>query len=186
MGPRTSTTSLRVCVIAACLMTSIGALAQTCTSGDCQPGPIAGPYTAPQVAEYTATNFPVCTSTSCVTGSWTTDQIEGIDAQQNIGSSYQFYDGTLNLDTNVAVGPTASGKNAQVLQWMNEQYVQAFDKVTGQPIFTSSGGTTAVPRSVARLWSTSTQPECQNATGNVQVLYDRADGEFIISERVSY
>jgi hypothetical protein len=176
----------KICVIAVCLLTSVYGLAQTCTSGDCQPGVIAGPYSAAQVAEFTVSNFPVCKSTSCVTGSWSTDQIEGIDAQQNLGSSYQFYDGTLNLDTNVAVGPTATGKKAQVLQWMNPQYVQAFDKVTGEPIFTSSGGTTAEPRSVARLWSATTQPECQAATGNVQVIYDRLDSEFAISQRVSY
>ena len=64
--------------------------------------------------------------------------------------------------------------------------VQAFDKVTGQPIFTFKGGTTAVPRSVAGLWSSSTQAECQDSTGNVQVIYDRLDNAFVISRRVSY
>lgn len=73
-----------------------------------------------------------------------------------------------------------------MLQWVNGQYVQAFDKVTGQPIWTIPGGTTAVPPNVARLWSSTTQPECRSATGNVQIIYDRLDNEFAISLRVAY
>ena len=129
-----------------------------CNSGDCQQGAIAGPYTASQKAEFTAPNFPVCTSSTCTTGTWGTG-VKGITAQQNIGTDYQFYDAAYNLDANVAVGPTVAGKNAQVLEWVNFGYVQAFDKVTGQPIYTFSGGTTAVPQSVLKLWSSSTQPE---------------------------
>jgi len=157
-------------------------------SGDCQQGTIAGPYTSAQVAEFTSTApFPICTSLSCTQGSWGGDQTEGIDAQQNIGSEYQFYDANYyDIDANIAVGPTVSGENAQVLEWVNGQNVQAFDKVTGQPIFTFKGGTTAVPRSVAGLWSGSTQPECQDSTGNVQLIFDRLDNEFVISRRVSY
>jgi len=130
------------------MATSSWAKAQ-CT-GNCQKGTIAGPYTSAQVAEFTTTApFAICQSSSCTEGSWSEDQIEGIDAQQNIGSAYQFYDNTgPNIDDNIAVGPTVSGKNAQVLEWVNNQYIQAFDKATGQPIFTSVGGTTAVPRSV--------------------------------------
>jgi hypothetical protein len=180
------TSSVRLCTVVICVLTSAYALAQTCKSGDCQPGVIAGPYTAPQLAGYTSATFPVCKSAACTTGSWTGDQIEGIDAQQNIGVAYQFFDGALNLDTNIAVGSSASGVNAQVLQWVNFQDVQAFDKVTGNPIFTSAGGTEAVPLSVARLWSASTQTACRAITGNVQIIYDRLDNEFVINRRVSY
>ena len=162
----------------------------TCSSGDCQQGKIAGPYTTAQVAELTTTStsvFGICQSSSCTGGSWNGDQIEGIDAQQNIGGQYQFYGvNYFNIDANIAVGPTVSGQNAQVLEWVNGTFVQAFDKVTGQPIFTFKGGTTAVPRSVAGLWSGSTQAECQDSTGNVQVIYDRMDNAFVISRRVSY
>jgi hypothetical protein len=161
----------------------------TCTSGDCQTGAIGGPYTAAQVAEFTSTApFPICQSSSCSQGAWSEDQIEGIDAQQNIGSQYQFYDtDDYNLDDNIAVGPTVTGKNAQVLEWVNDQYVQAFDKVTGLPIFTFTGGTTAVPHKVEGLWSSASQPECQGySSGNVQVIYDRLDNEFVMSRRVIY
>jgi hypothetical protein len=186
---RAATTTLMACIIAISLVTNVYARAQ-CTSGetgDCQPGVISGPYTGPMTAENTASNFPVCKSSACLKGSWTADQIEGIDAQQNIGTSYQFYDGAINLDTNVAVGLTASGKNAQVLQWVNAAYIQAFNKTTGNPIYTTSGsGSTAVPRPVGRLWSSTTQPACQTASGNVQVLYDRLDNEFVIERRVDY
>jgi len=161
--------------------------AQTCTSGDCQTGVIAGPFTAAETAEHTSPNFPVCKSSGCISGTWSADQIEGIDAQQNIGTSYQFFDyNVLNLDTNIAVGPNVTGQHAEVLQWVNFQYVQAFDKETGQPIYTDADGTTAVPRTVDGLWSTTTQPECRAITGNVQVLYDRLDNEFVINRRVSY
>jgi hypothetical protein len=165
---------------------SMCALAQSCTAGDCQAGVISGPYSASQVAENTVTHPPVCISASCPTGSWTTDQIEGMDAQQNIGTAYEFYDDALNLDTNIAVGPTVSGENAQVLQWVNFQFIQAFDKVTGEPIFTTAGGTTPDPRTVYRFWSSSTQPECIGSAGNVQVIYDRLDKVFVIGRRVEY
>jgi hypothetical protein len=160
--------------------------AQRCVSGDCQPGTIAGPYSASQASENTASNFPVCTSASCQANAWINNQIEGIDAQQNIGSPYQFYDNALNLDTNIAVGLSTAGENAQVLQWVNFRYIQAFDKVTGEPIFTNSGGTTAIPQNAIQLWSASTQPECQSATGNVQVIYDRLDNRFVISRRTFF
>ena len=159
----------------------------TC-SGDCQQGAIAGPYTAAQVAEFTSAGaFSICQSSSCTQGSWSGDQTEGMDAQQNIGGEYQFYaENYYNIDANIAVGPSVSGQNAQILEWINGAFVQAFDKVTGQPIFTFKGGTTAVPRSVAGLWSSSTQAECQDSTGNVQIIYDRLDNAFVISRRVSY
>jgi len=160
--------------------------AQSCGSGDCQPDVIAGPYSAPQTSENTAANFPVCTSAPCRASAWVNDQIEGIDAQQNIGTAYQFYDNVLNLDTNIAVGESAAGENAQVLQWMNSRYLQAFDKVSGQAIFTNSGGTTTVPQNAIAFWPAATQPECQLAAGNVQVIYDRMDSRFILSRRSAY
>jgi hypothetical protein len=167
------------------------ALAKPCTSGtDCQKGTIAGPYSAAQVAEYSIANpFPICESSACTSGSWSGISIEGIDAQQNIGTSYQFFDDDgPDIDDNIAVGATVSGQNAQVLEWLNDYFIQAFDKVTGQPIFTSmTGGTTAVPANIAALWSKTTQPECyDNGSGNVQVLFDRLDQAFVISRRVIY
>jgi len=156
-----------------------------CDSGDCQQGTIAGPYVAAQVAENTTGNYPVCQSSSCTNGTWN-GQIEGIDAQQNIGTQYQFYDEVKLIDSNIAVGPTVTGQNAQVLQWVDQKYIQAFDKVTGQPIFTVKGGTTATPVGVLGKWSSTTQAECNNTSGNVQVLFDRLDNEFVISRRVKY
>lgn len=162
--------------------------AGVCTAGDCQQGVIAGSYTAPQVAELSSTApFSICESSSCTGGTWDGNQIEGIDAQQNLGTSYRFYDADdFNIDDNIAVGPTVTGKNAQILEWVNDQYVQAFDKVTGQPIFTFVGGTNAVPQHVEELWSSTSQFECERGSGNVQVIYDRLDNAFVISRRVNY
>jgi hypothetical protein len=177
--------SVRIALLGGWLISGSGALGQ-CTTGDCQQGTVAGPYTTTQVAEYTAANFPVCGSAACTTGHWGAG-VHGISAQQNIGSQYQFYDKASNFDDNIAVGPTVQGKNAQVLEWVNFSDVQAFDKVTGQPIFTFSGGTTAVPQGVDSLWSRSTQPECaKNSSGNVGLIYDRLDNEFVISRHVAY
>ena len=165
-------------------------LANACPSGgDCQPGTIAGPFTTTQVAEYTTTApFPICQSGVCTSGSWSGISVEGIDAQQNIGTGYQFYDNLgPNIDPNVAVGPTVSGQNGQVLEWVNPQYIQAFDKESGQPIFTTLGGTTAVPVNVSVLWSKATQPECNTSqAGNVQVIFDRLDNAFVINRRVVF
>jgi hypothetical protein len=174
----------RVVIGFAVLFVAGSAVAQ-CNSGDCQPGSIAGPYFAAQVAENTTGNYAICKSATCTSGAWN-GQIEGIDARQNLGTSYQFFDQVKQIDSNIAVGPTVKGKNAQVLEWVDPKYVQAFDKVTGQPIFTSKNGTTAMPQGVSGKWSASTQPECQNSSGNVQVLFDRLDNEFVINRRVTY
>jgi len=161
---------------------------QTCTSGDCQVGTIAGPFNASQSAENTATNFSICKATACTTGNWT-GQIEGIDAQQFIGTGNQFYAaGVKNVDANIAVGAAMAGKHAQVLEWVNPHTIQAFDKVTGAPVYSSS--TTATegnPRSVLRLWSATTQPECSAGNSvNVQIIYDHLDNEFVLSRAVPY
>lgn len=185
------TRTIQWALLAICALTLLAspALAKPCTSGDCQQGVMTGPFVAPQVAQFTSTApFPICQSLLCTSGQWSGLSIEGIDAQQNIGTQYQFYDNMgPNIDPNIAVGPTVSGQNAQVLQWVNAQYLQAFDKVTGQPIFTSQGGTTAIPQTVERLWSATTQPECHTyPSGNVQVIFDRLDNAFVISRRISY
>jgi len=166
---------------------SVSAVSQTCTAGDCQLGTIAGPFTTSQVAENTAVNFPICQAASCTSGTWN-QQIEGIDAQQNIGTTDQFYDsGILKIDANIAVGATQPGQHGQVLEWVNPQYVQAFDKVTGSPVFASSGvAAEASPRPVLRLWSATTQPECIINSTNVQVIFDRLDNRFVISRAADY
>jgi hypothetical protein len=180
--------SEKLCMLVALLLVAISSTGQTCQGGDCQTGALAGPFTAAQVAEFSSANaFAVCTSSACTANRYWGNGIEGIDAQQDIGSAeYGFYDQAYNIDANIAVGPTVRGQNAQILEWVNNQWVQAFDKVTGQPIFTVSGGTTAVPQSVIGLWSNSTQPECHTASGNVQVIFDRLDQKFIINRRVTY
>lgn len=173
------------------LLLTTAAFAKSQCTGDCQAGTVAGPYTAAQVAEFTTTApFEICQSPVCTEGSWSGDQIEGIDAQQNIGTKYFFYDSLAgpDFDDNIAVGPTVSGQNAQVLEWVNPGYMQAFDKVSGDPIFTTFiNGTTAVPVNVAALWSKSSQPECySNPAGNVQVIFDRLDQAFVLNRRVVY
>jgi hypothetical protein len=169
-----------------CMLSGVAGAIQVCPNGDCQPGSIAGPFSAPQTAEYTHSNFQRCSGSACGTGFNGTNQIEGIDAMQDIGGSYQFFDQTLNIDENIAVGPNITGQHAQVLEWANTHSIQAFDKVTGEPLYSVSGGTMGEPRSVINLFSTSTQADCNESSGNVQVIYDRLDDVFVISRRVTY
>jgi hypothetical protein len=179
----------KIWALALVLLTS-PMFAKSQCKGDCQAGTISGPFTAAQVAENSTTGaLRMCTTYPCTSGAWDGDQTEGIDAQENIGTSYQFFDNTgPNIDDNIAVGPTVTGENAQILEWVNDAFVQGFDKVTGQPIFTTvADGTTGAPINVGVLWNSSTQPECyEEASGNVQVIFDRLDGVFVISRRVVY
>lgn len=171
------------------ILIAVPAFAKSQCTGDCQPGTVTGPYTAAELAEYSTTApFPICESSSCTAGSWSGISIEGIDAMQNVGTKYQFYDDDAPyFDDNIAVGPSTGSGNAQVVEWVNSQFIQAFDKETGQPIFTTAGGTTAVPANISKLWAASTQPECEeNPSGNVQVIFDRLDNSFVINRRVSY
>src|SRR5579863_314694 len=178
--------SMRNCLLAIVVLTSIGSWGQGCQSGDCQPGTIAGPFMAAQTAENTVANFPRCEGSLCGKKSWYKNQIEGIDAKENLGTPYRFYDEVLNMDTNIAVGPNVTKGKAQILQWVDPGDIQAFDKKTGKPIYGSAKGTTQEPRVVFNLWSHSTQPECQVGSGNVQVIFDRLDNEFAINRRVTY
>jgi hypothetical protein len=101
-----------------------------------------------------------------------------IDARQNIGAPTQFYDsGAYNIDANIAVGATLTSKHGQVVEWVNKHFIQAFDKVTGAAIFSSSStASSGVPRNVTRLWSTTTQPECTGNSTSPQVDRDRTAG----------
>ena len=116
--------SARTYILAALLLAALPLTGQTCQSGgDCQTGALAGPFTASQVEENTTVDpFAVCTSANCTTNVFKNNQIEGVDAQQNIGSEYQFFHQIYDIDANVAVGPTVSGQNAQIVEWVNNQY----------------------------------------------------------------
>jgi hypothetical protein len=175
------------------LLLTVPSFAKSQCKGDCQGGTISGPFTSAQVAEYSSTGaLPTCGTYPCSAGSnyWNgTDQIEGIDAQQNIGTNFQFYDNSgPNIDDNIAVGPTISEGNAQIVEWVNGSFIQAFDKATGQPMYTkTNGASTGDPVNVGALWSSTTQYQCNSQpSGNVQVIFDRLDGAFVISRRVVY
>ena len=94
---------IKCSLLAVLVLSGLSAFAQTCQTGDCQQGAISGPFTAAQKAENTASNFSICTSSTCTTGKFGTG-IYGIDAQQNIGTQYQFWDKASNFDDNIAVG----------------------------------------------------------------------------------
>ena len=54
------------------VLLAMPSFAKTCSSGDCQQGTVAGPYTAAQVAEFTTSGaFPVCQSSTCTAVSYT-------------------------------------------------------------------------------------------------------------------
>src|SRR5690242_20656101 len=92
---------------AALVLFASPAVAKPCTGCDCQQDVMTGPFVAPQVAQFTTIGpFAICQSFQCSSGAWSDISIEGIDAQQNIGTQYQFYDNQgANIDPNIAVGP---------------------------------------------------------------------------------
>jgi len=111
-----SVTNFCKILIVAFLLAGLHSYAQSCGSGDCQPGVIAGPYSAPQTSENTAANFPVCTSASCRASAWVNDQIEGIDAQQNIGTAYQF---SITCSTLIPTSPWEKARQARMRRCCN-------------------------------------------------------------------
>ena len=98
----------RLALATALVLLAFPAIAKPCTGGDCQQGVMSGPFVAPQIAQFTTTApFAICQSVQCSSGAWSGLSIEGIDAQQNIGTQYQFYDNQgANIDPNIAVGPS--------------------------------------------------------------------------------
>jgi hypothetical protein len=115
-------------------------------------------------------------TTTPAAGSWT-NQFEGLDA------SSIFHSGHVpgaEPDPNGAVGPTNSSGVGQYMEFA-DNFVQAFDKGTGNGIFASKANGTAAPLPISTLFSPGGATYCINPSLDGIATYDRIDGVFVLA-----
>jgi hypothetical protein len=117
----------------------------------------------------------VFTTTTPAAGSWT-NQFEGLDA----ATIYATKAGKLGEepDPNGAVGPTDSTGMGQYLEFA-DNFVQAYDRSTGNGIFTTAGVVT--PQPIQNLFSQSGTVDCQYPSLDGIASYDRIDNAFVLA-----
>lgn len=111
-------------------------------------------------------------TTSPATGSWT-NQFEGIDAATILASSQT---PRPQPDPNGGVGPTVAGVGQYLESAANE--VQAYDRATGNPIFSRTPGGTATPQPLTSIFGNGSN--CGNASLDGIATYDRMDEVFVL------
>jgi hypothetical protein len=105
-------------------------------------------------------------------------QFEGIDASQAVNPA-PIVSPNGGVGPNVTVGSQTEG---QYLQFAGN-YVQAFDKATGNPIFSNKPNTApAVPQSFGTLFTPNAVKFCKNPINEAVAEYDRLDSAFIIGD----
>ncbi|HTZ98003.1 MAG TPA: hypothetical protein VMB18_16495 [Terriglobales bacterium] len=109
------------------------------------------------------------------TGSWT-DQFEGLDAASIIAGNGNTRP---QPDPNGGVGPTNSSGVGQYLEF-SANYVQAFDRLTGNGIFSKHPNTTATPQLIADMFAPGGSSYCSNASVDGIATYDRIDNVFVL------
>jgi hypothetical protein len=115
-------------------------------------------------------------TTSPVSGSWT-NQFEGLDAVSIINSKQR---PRPQADPNGGVGPTNAQGVGQYLEFANN-YVQAFDRGTGNGIFSTSPGGSAGPQLINTLFAPGGASYCVNGSLDGLASYDRIDGVFVLA-----
>jgi hypothetical protein len=169
------------------LLSLLGALPAS-AQNDCGVSPPTGTCaTAPPVLTWCAGNNSNSTclgGTSWVgfsttppsAGSWS-NQFEGLDAASIRTSGAQ---PRPQPDPNGGVGPTNSSGVGQYLEF-SAQYAQAFDRKTGNGIFSTQPGAAATPQLVASLFNPGGKNYCGNGSVDGIATYDRIDGVFVLA-----
>jgi len=105
-------------------------------------------------------------------------QFEGIDASQTVHPSPI-------VSPNGGVGPTVtvgSQTQGQYLEFAGN-YVQAFDKATGNPIFSNAPNKgPAVPQSFGTLFTPNAATSCKGPINEGIAEYDRLDSAFVLGD----
>ena len=105
-------------------------------------------------------------------------QFEGIDAAEAVNPAPI-------VSPNGGVGPTVtvgSQTEGQYLQFAGN-YVQAFDKATGHPIFSNTPNTgPAVPQSFGTLFTPNAVKPCKSPINEGVAEYDRLDSAFVLGD----
>jgi len=114
-------------------------------------------------------------TTSPAAGSWTL-QFEGIDAHsiQAIG-----HIPGAQPDPVGGVGPTDESGTGQYLQFA-ANYVQAFDRATGNGIFSNQPNSTAAPQPITTIFAPGGSSYCVNPSLDGFASYDRIDQVFVV------
>ncbi len=109
-------------------------------------------------------------------GSWT-GQFEGLDAASILKAPAI---PRPQPDPNGAVGPTDTNGVGQYLEFA-ANYVQAFDRATGNGIFSKKPNSGAVPQQLSILFSPGGKSYCGNGSVDGIASYDRIDGVFVLA-----
>jgi hypothetical protein len=109
-------------------------------------------------------------------GSWS-EQFEGLDAASILDSGRS---PRPQPDPNGAVGPISSGGVGQYLQF-SANYVQAFDRATGNGIFSRSRNSGAAPQPMADMFAPGGSAYCGNPSVDGIASYDWIDGVFVLA-----
>jgi hypothetical protein len=115
-------------------------------------------------------------TTTPASGSWT-GQLEGLDAASILGAS--LIPGP-QADPNGGVGPTDSSGAGQYLEFA-DNFLQAFDRASGSPIFSSKANGVAAPQTVSVLFEPGGSKYCKNASLDGIATYDRIDDVFVVA-----
>ena len=120
------------------------------------------------------------TTTAPAAGSWS-NQFEGLDA----ATIYSTKAGKLGEepDPNGAVGPTDANGVGQYLEFA-DNFVQAFDRSTGNGIFSTAGA--VAPQPIQNLFAQSATNDCQYPSLDGIASYDRIDNSFVLATVSDY
>jgi hypothetical protein len=113
-------------------------------------------------------------TTSPASGSWS-GQFEGLDAASILSSGQT---PRPQPDPNGGVGPTNSSGVGQYLEFANN-FLQAFDRATGNGIFTSQKGGKAAPQTISSLFAPGGSSYCATPSLDGTASYDRIDDVFV-------
>ena len=109
-------------------------------------------------------------------GSWS-GQLEGLDAATILGAGLT---PGPQSDPNGGVGPTNASGVGQYLEF-SDNYLQAFDRATGSPIFSPKANGVAAPQGIAVLFEPGGSPYCKNPSLDGIATYDRIDSVFVVT-----
>jgi hypothetical protein len=109
-------------------------------------------------------------------GSWS-EQFEGLDAASILSAGHS---PRPQPDPNGGVGPISSSGVGQYLQF-SANYVQAFDRATGNGIFSTSLDSGAMPQLMADLFAPGGASYCTNPSVDGIATYDWVDGVFVLA-----
>jgi hypothetical protein len=114
------------------------------------------------------------TTTTAASGSWS-GQLEGLDAAGILGAD--LIPGPQS-DPNGGVGPTNSDGVGQYLEFA-DNFLQAFDRSTGSPIFSPKANGVAAPQAITVLFEPGGSKYCKNPSLDGIATYDRIDSVFV-------